>query len=55
MFDGELECKGSVYFTQCRTILRSPDSSTKLSCGNIQHKAIRNTSWGPGNDTVVLL
>jgi len=55
MSDGELDYKGSIYVTQCRTILRSLDSCAKLSYGNIQHKASRNTSWGPGNDTVVLL
>lgn len=40
---------------QYRAVLRSPDSSIKLSYGNMQHKAIRNTSWDLGDDTVVLL
>lgn len=55
VFDEELDCEGSIDVTKWRTILRSPDSSTKLSCGNMHHKAIRNTSWGPGNATVALL
>lgn len=54
VLDGELDYKGSGYITWCRTVLRSPDSSTKLSYGNMQHKAIRNTSWGLGNYTVLL-
>lgn len=55
VLDGELDYQGSGYITQCRTVLRSPDSSTKLCLGNMQHKAIRNIGWGLGNDTVVLL
>lgn len=50
----ELDYKVSGYIT-VQAVLTSPDSSIKLSYGNMQHKAIRNTSWDLGDDAVVLL